>query len=92
MNTTYLFLIDGHRVIINEEYSSIGYCYPRLFVEVSPEEHLNFDLTIGACFGQTLAQFESWLDGTEIADADLHKVCNRLHLNYDALINLVCAK
>lgn len=92
MNKTHLFLIDGHRVIINEEYSSIGYCYPRVFIEKDVDNHVNLDLTLEACFKQKLSEFESWLDGTECRYADLSAfpdVCARCGMNSDPLIALI---
>ena len=92
MHKTHLFVIDGHRVIINEECSSIGYCYPRVFIEKDVDNHVNLDLTLGAYFKQKLSEFESWLDGTECRYDDIsafNDVCAGCGLNSDPLIALV---
>ncbi len=92
MNKTHLFAIDGHRVIINEEYSGIGYCYPRVFIEKNRDNHFSLDLTLDACFKQKLSEFESWLDGTECRYDDLRifpDICERCGINADALIAFI---
>ena len=50
-------------VIINVQYSKIGAGYPRLFVRKNGK-CLNVDLTIGAVFGMTQEDWESWFDGS----------------------------
>lgn len=88
MNKTYLFHIDGNRIIINDERSGIGYCYPRVFVE-NGSKHINLDLTLEAAFHQTQAQFESWLDGTEITNANMEEVCSDLGINHPVLMQVI---
>lgn len=87
---SYLFNINNNRVIINDERSGIGYCYPRVFIENSKDmSHTNLDLTLGAAFRQTKAQFESWLDGTEITGANMEEVCSDLGINHDILMQVI---
>lgn len=88
--TTYLFAVDGNRVILNDERSGIGYCYPRIFVESARSgNHANFDVTLCRVFNQSQAEFESWLDGTEVANANIEAVCADLGIKYDAMLSVV---
>lgn len=85
---TYLFKTPTGRFIINDERSKIGYCYPRLFIEVG-DEYVNIDFTLGTAFKMKRQQFESWLDGTEIIDADPKKVCKDLGIIYDVMMSVI---
>lgn len=53
------------RFIINDERSSLGYGYPRIFIEKTNGGYINFDSSLGGCFSQRASEFNSWLDGTE---------------------------
>ena len=66
MNKAYLFKIGFVNFILNVQYSSIGYGYPRLFVEFPNGDHINIDFTVGTVFGMRQFDWDSWLDGTEI--------------------------
>lgn len=87
---SYLFNINNNRVIINDERSGIGYCYPRVFIENSRDmSHTNLDLTLGMAFPQTKTQFESWLDGTEITGVNIEEVCSDLGINHGILMQVI---
>lgn len=88
--TTHLFETENGRFILNEEYSKIGYCYPRIFVEnAKTQEYTNIDVTIGACFKQSKSDFESWIDGTEMRGESYETICKSLGLNAEALKELI---
>lgn len=80
--------IKGNHILISDEHSKLGYGYPRVFIEVNPDEYINLDLTLGCAFKMTKEDFNSWLDGSEIK-ADAKEVCEELHINYDGLCEVI---
>lgn len=61
-----LIKVSNTLVIVNIQYSSIGYAYPRLFIEEKPgESYLNFDVTVGEVFSMSLENWKDWMDGVE---------------------------
>lgn len=89
MDKTYLFSTDKGRFIVNDERSGIGYSYPRIFIECSNGKYFNVDCTLGQTFHQRKSDFESWIDGTEVRNADLGEVCRDLGLSKDAVESVV---
>lgn len=89
MTRTYLFKTDKGRFIINDERSKIGYSYPRLFIECAGGKFVNVDFTLGTAFNMKKSDFESWLDGSEVRDADLAKICEDLGLIHSSLVPLI---
>lgn len=93
MATTYVFSTDRGRFIVNDERSELGFGYPRVFVEIASNgednRYLNADLFLGACFNQKREEFESWIDGTEVRDADFDSVCEIVGINAQALMDFV---
>ena len=55
------FSHSGMEVILNTQFSKIGYCYPRIFFKAG-EKYSNLDLTIGHVFPMTRASWDSWFD------------------------------
>ena len=55
------FSHSGMEVILNTQFSKIGYCYPRIFFKAG-EKYSNLDLTIGHVFPMTKASWDSWFD------------------------------
>lgn len=62
----YFSIVNGCGLILHCQSSKVGYCYPNIFINVSNEKYVNVDCTIPAIFSMTKADFDSWLDGTEI--------------------------
>lgn len=85
---TYLFTTENGRFIINDERSKLGYAYPRIFVEC-PNGNVNIDTTLGGSFNMSKEDFESWLDGTEITNANLKEICKDIGLKYEYLIKSI---
>lgn len=85
---TYLFTDEKGRFIINDERSTIGYSYPRVFIEIG-NKYANLDLTLGMVFNQKKSDFESWLDGTEIEGEDYENVCANLGINAEGLAKAI---
>ena len=92
MNKLYSFNIENTRVLISDEHSKIGCSYPRIFIEVIPHEvYINIDLTLGTAFNMSESDFNSWLDGSEITDANLDDVCDNIGLRYNAIFEMLNA-
>ena len=90
MNKLYSFNIENTRILISDEHSKIGYSYPRIFIEVIPHEvYVNIDCTVGCAFNMSESDFNSWLDGTEISDANLDDVCDSIGLRYNAVFEMI---
>lgn len=62
----YFAIVNGCGVILHCQSSKIGYCYPNIFINVDNVHYVNVDCTIPTMFNMTKADFDSWLDGTEI--------------------------
>ena len=91
MITTYHFRVGWVHYIINDETSSIGYSYPRVFLGFPNDEYLNLDLTLGAIFKMSEFDFWSWIDGSEIeldSEEAIREVCGSLNLSWDALFEV----
>ena len=91
MVKTYHFRVGWVHYIINDETSSIGYSYPRVFLGFPNEEYLNLDLTLGAIFKMSKSDFWSWIDGTETeldSEEAIRKVCSDLNMSWDALFDV----
>jgi hypothetical protein len=82
-----LMKISDKRVILNVQYSGIGFGYPRLFIEVSDTQYINFDITVNGLFPMKKKDFNDWLEGAEeIPEADYEKVLlEEAHVNYEKL-------
>ena len=86
--STYVFRIGRLHFIINAQHSSIGYCYPRLFIRWPDNSYSNFDLYLGTLFTMSEDDWLSWLDGTEtrLDDIDkVHEVCDLYGINFDPI-------
>jgi hypothetical protein len=86
----YLLKINNSRIILNVQHSKIGGSYPRLFVEISEEEYINIDLTLGAAFKMYKKDFNDWLqDSIEVKDDEVKKTLEEYHINYEALLQVI---
>ena len=86
MNKAYVFRIGPMQFIINAQYSGIGYCYPRVFVQFPDSSYLNCDLYLCGCFTMTENDWFSWLDGTEeYIDTieEVRKIAQECGFNWD---------
>lgn len=82
---TKLMMIDDERVILNVQYSKIGYGYPRLFIEIG-DKHYNLDLTVMAMFKMKAEDFADWAEDAEIVPAEeIEKLLKEHNINYAAL-------
>lgn len=87
-----LFTIDGVKMILNIQFSKIGYSYPRLFIEVIPNgDYLNLDLSIGRCFTMPQKDWLDWLeDAEEITDMEkVKELCSEYGLKFETLSKVV---
>lgn len=55
------FSHSGMEVILNIQYSKIGFGYPRIFFKAG-EKYNNLDLTLGHVFPMTKEDWNSWFD------------------------------
>lgn len=81
-----LMVLEGKRVILNAQYSKVGNCYPRLFIEATPEQYINADLTIGTAFRMEKKDFHDWLEDAEtILEAQHDQVLTDYNIVPEAL-------
>lgn len=87
-NTVKRFIVEDVVILLNVQYSKIGYPYPRLFVEAKPGvKYYNLDLTVEAIFDMPVENWNSWID--DVIDVEPMSVINELNLNYAALAAIV---
>lgn len=92
MDKLYSLIIENTHVLVSDEHSKIGYSYPRIFIEVIPHEvYVNIDCALGCVFNMSESDFNSWLDGSEITDANLDEVCDSIGLRYNAVFEIINA-
>ena len=92
MSSAYHFRVGPLLFIINPQYSSIGYCYPRIFVRFPDNSYLNCDLSLGAMFKMSEEDWDSWFDGTEIllnTIEEVNKICSECGVNWDAFEKVI---
>lgn len=54
------------RVVVNIQYSAIGYGYPRIFVEATfNERYINIDCALEAAFVMKASDFEDWFSDAQ---------------------------
>ena len=92
MNTAYIFRIGPLLFILNIQSSTLGYGYPRIFVSFPDNSYLNFDLTLGAVFEMSEANWMSWIDEelVKLDDIeDIRKLAAESGINWDNFEKLV---
>jgi hypothetical protein len=88
-----LMKISGKRVILNAQYSKIGFGYPRLFIEVNDAQYINFDISLGATFNMKKEDFNDLLSEAALIEdeTEVRKYLAGAGVNYDkfaeALVN-----
>ena len=95
MQAAYRFRIGPLLFILNIQYSTIGFGYPRLFIAWPDGSYTNADLYLGALFSMTESDWMSWLDDelVELDDIDsVHKIGKENGINIDALIDWAFTK
>lgn len=83
----YLFKIGLFNFILNIQGNSIGYSYPRIFIQLPDGSCQNWDLSLSTIFPMPQSDWDSWLDGTEIKLETIDEVrekCNMWGVNWDA--------
>jgi len=94
MTYAYTFRIGSLVFILAAQYSTIGFCYPRLFVRYPDSSCANYDLYLGCVFDMRESDWVSWLDGTEIeldTIEEIQKVAKEYGVNWDELEEAVFA-
>jgi hypothetical protein len=82
----YLLSINGKRVILNMEFSKIGNCYSRLFIEFAEDDYINFDVMLGQTFKMKKEDFIDWLsEAEELPEEDYEQKLNDCGINYNKL-------
>ena len=92
MNTAYIFRIGPLLFILNIQSSTLGYGYPRIFVSFPDNSYLNFDLTLGAVFEMSEADWMSWIDDELIKldnIEDIRQLAAESGINWDNFEKLV---
>lgn len=82
------FVLGGHTFLLNIQSSKVGFAYPRLFIEVQPDEHLVLDLTLGAAFKMKEEDWSDWMSDCEEITTDEAKEALSGCINWDALEQL----
>ena len=76
-------------VLIDVQYSKIGYGYPRIFVEVVPtKEYVMIDATVGAAFVMPAANWDAWF--ADAVNGTLEDI-DEAGLSFDGLVKAVCS-
>lgn len=88
-NRANLFECNGHKILLNIEQSKIGYSYPRLFIEASNGEHINFDLTVGQLFGMSQKNWDDWMTDCETITIEEAKEVLSYFLDFDSFAQLI---
>ena len=86
MNTSYIFRIGPLLFILNVQTSTLGYGYPRIFVSFPDNSYINCDLTLGAVFEMSEADWMSWIDDelVKLDDIeDIRKLADESGINWD---------
>ena len=80
MQTAHFFINGDFQYILNVQYSSIGYSYPRVFVRFPDCSFVNYDSYLETLFGMSEEEWDSWFDGElvtipteEEMDAKMHE-------------------
>jgi len=82
----FLLTIEGKRVILNVQYSKIGCSYPRLFIEFSENEYVNYDVFLNAEFKMKKDDFNDWLvDAKPIPEESYEETLREFGINYKKL-------
>ena len=92
MNKAYLFKISNLNFILNVQESSIGFVYPRLFIEFPDNSHLNLDLSIGSMFAMSQHDWDSWFDDEMIkldSIVEVEEIASSVGINWKALEDLI---
>jgi hypothetical protein len=66
MNEAYYFRVGLLTFILNIQTSRIGYGYPRVFVRFPDNSYVNIDFTLGRILAMSEADWNSWLDGSQV--------------------------
>lgn len=94
MDSVYHFRIGKLIFILDLQYSSIGYCYPRLFISWGDSSYSNLDFYLQNFFSMTEDDFMSWLDGTQKSldtIEEVRAVFELINVNWDELQSILFA-
>lgn len=90
---TFMFNCGPIVFLVNVQFSTIGYAYPRLFVKLPDDSFINVDLTIGRIFGMSREDWDSWFDDTLVNlgtfDEAKGRICEETGMRLEALSDLV---
>jgi len=92
MNNNYLFRIGPLMFILNVQHSSIGYGYPRIFISFPDCSYVNLDLTLGALFPMSEADWSSWFDNELVSlynIKDVNKKMEEAGINWPELEKVI---
>ena len=78
-------------IIVNIQYSEIGFGYPRLFIKLKDKSYINVDLTIGSGFKMSQRDWNSWFDDDMVVEADAHTVLSKINMTYAQIHELIMA-
>lgn len=77
------FTVNNKVVLLEVEFSKIGYGYPKLFVEQVPgESYIMVDVYLGAAFNMPVENWAAWF--ADAVDGEL-KDFDEAGINYDNL-------
>lgn len=71
---TYFFRVGVLKFILNIQYSSIGFSYPRVFIAWPDNSYSNLDTTLGAVFTISEENWFSWFDKELISLDDITEI------------------
>jgi hypothetical protein len=71
---TYFFRVGVLKFILNVQYSSIGFPYPRVFIAWPDNSYSNVDVTLGAVVTMSEENWFSWFDEELISLDDITKI------------------
>lgn len=70
----YFFRVGVLKFILNIQYSSIGFSYPRMFIAWPDNSYSNLDLTLSSVFTMSENDWFSWFDEELINLDDIEEV------------------
>lgn len=89
---SYLFRIGFWQFILNIQYSTIGYGYPRLFIRCPDNSYMNADFSLGTIFRMFEEDWNSWLDDELIKLSEISEVkaaAEEHGLNFENLMKFI---
>lgn len=70
----YFFRVGVLKFVLNVQYSSIGFSYPRVFIAWPDHSYSNLDATLGAVFTMSEKDWFSWFDEELISLDDITEI------------------